>query len=42
VAIAGAELVGPVPLGALEEVAKFYLQVHDFSLEQVIELALIE
>jgi len=42
VAIAGAELVGPVPLGALEEVARFYLQVHDFSLEQVIELALIE
>ncbi len=42
VAIAGTELVGPVPLGALEEVAKFYLQVHDFSLEQVIELALID
>ncbi len=42
VTIAGAELVGPVPLGALEEVARFYLQVHDFSLEQVIELALIE
>jgi glutamate formiminotransferase / 5-formyltetrahydrofolate cyclo-ligase len=42
VAIAGAELVGPVPLGALEEVARHYLQVHDFALEQVIELALIE
>jgi glutamate formiminotransferase len=42
VAIAGAELVGPVPLGALEEVARHYLQVHDFSLEQIIELALIE
>jgi glutamate formiminotransferase len=42
VAIAGAELVGPVPLGVLEDVAKFYLQVHDFSLEQVIELALID
>lgn len=42
VAIAGTELVGPVPLGVLEEVAKFYLQVHDFSLEQVIEVALIE
>ena len=38
VAIAGTELVGPVPLGALEEVAKYYLQVHDFSMEQVIEL----
>jgi glutamate formiminotransferase / 5-formyltetrahydrofolate cyclo-ligase len=42
VAIAGAELVGPVPLNALEEVARHYLQVHDFSLEQIIELALIE
>lgn len=42
VAIAGAELVGPVPLGVLEEVAKFYLQVHEFSLEQVIEVALME
>jgi hypothetical protein len=26
----------------LEEVAKFYLQAHDFSLEQVIETALME
>jgi glutamate formiminotransferase len=42
VAVAGAELVGPVPLGALEEVARAYLQVHDFSMEQIIELALIE
>ncbi len=42
VAIAGTELVGPVPLGALEEVARYYLQVHDFSTEQVIELALID
>lgn len=40
--IVGAELIGPVPLGALEEVVKFYLQVHDFSLDQVIETALIE
>lgn len=42
VAVAGTELVGPVPLGVLEEVAKFYLQVHDFSSEQIIEVALIE
>jgi glutamate formiminotransferase len=42
VAIAGAELIGPVPLGVLEEVARFYLQVHDFSMDQVIEVALIE
>lgn len=32
-----AELVGPVPLGALEEVVRFYLQVHQFSVEQIIE-----
>jgi len=42
VAIAGAELIGPVPLGALEEVLKYYLQVHDFSMEQIIETALID
>lgn len=42
VAIAGTELVGPVPLGALEEVARYYLQVHEFSTEQIIELALID
>lgn len=42
VAVAGTELVGPVPLGVLEEVAKYYLQVHDFSTEQIIETALIE
>ncbi len=42
VMIAGAELVGPVPLGVLEDVARYYLQVHDFSTEQIIELALID
>lgn len=41
VAVAGTELVGPVPLAALEEVLKHYLQTHDFSMEQIIELALI-
>jgi glutamate formiminotransferase len=40
--VAGAELIGPVPLGALEEVLKHYLQVHEFSMEQIIETALIE
>ncbi len=42
VAVAGTELVGPLPLAALEEVVKYYLQAHDFSLEQVIENALLE
>ncbi len=36
------ELVGPVPLGALEEVARHYLQAHHFSMEQIIENSLIE
>ena len=41
-AVAGTELVGPVPLDALEEVVKHYLQTQDFSMEQIIELSLIE
>jgi len=40
--VAGAELVGPVPLGALEEVLKHYLQIHDFSMDQIIETALLD
>jgi glutamate formiminotransferase len=40
--VAGTELVGPVPLGAVEEVLKHYLQVHDFSMEQIIETALLD
>lgn len=40
--VAGTELVGPVPLDALEEVLKHYLQVHDFSMDQIIETALVE
>lgn len=39
--VAGTELVGPVPLDALDEVLKYYLQVHNFSMEQIIELALL-
>ena len=38
VSVAGAELVGPVPVKALEEVVKQYLQVHAFSVEQIIEM----
>lgn len=41
VAIASAELVGPVPLSALEEVVRFYLQIHNFSVSQVIETNLL-
>ena len=39
--VAGSEINGPIPLSALEEVVKHYLQAHDFSLEQIIENALI-
>ena len=42
VSVAGAELIGPVPLDALEEVVRFYLQAHDFSMDQVIETALLD
>ena len=42
VSVAGTELIGPVPMGALEEVMKYYLQAHDFKMEQIIENALID
>jgi glutamate formiminotransferase len=37
VAVASTELVGPVPVGALEQVARHYLQAHGFSVGQIIE-----
>ena len=40
--VAGTELIGPVPLGALDEVLKHYLQVHGFSMDQIIETALLD
>ena len=40
--IANTEIVGPVPLAALEELVHHYLQAHEFSMNQVIETALIE
>jgi len=39
--VASAELVGPVSLEAMEEMVRFYLQVHDFSADQVIETNLL-
>ncbi len=35
------ELVGPVPMEAMAQVLKYYLQAHDFSMDQVLENALI-
>ncbi len=42
VAVAGVELVGPVPLGALEEPLRHYLQLHTFSMDQIIENSLLD
>ncbi len=41
VAIAGTEIVGPIPLDAMQEIVRFYLQCHDFQIEQVLETALL-
>ena len=42
VQVAGSELVGPVPMEALDEVVKYYLQAHEFKMEQIIENALLD
>jgi len=39
--VLGTELVGPVPLGAMGQVFRYYLQAHDFSMDQIIENSLI-
>jgi glutamate formiminotransferase len=41
VAVAGCELVGLAPLAAFEETIRHYLQIHDFSVQQVIENRLL-
>ena len=41
VQVAGTELIGPVPLDALREVVRHYLQTHDFETSQVVETALL-
>lgn len=42
VAVAGTELIGPVPMGALEEVVRHYMQTHDFAVDQIVESALLD
>jgi glutamate formiminotransferase len=42
VSVAGTELIGTVPLGVLEQVTRTYLQAHDLSAEQVLEMALLQ
>ena len=39
--VVGTELVGPVPLGAMGQIFRYYLQAHDFSMDQIIESSLI-
>ena len=41
VTVAGTEIVGTIPLGALEEMVKHYVQTHDFELSQIIETSLL-
>jgi len=42
VAVVGCELAGLAPMAAFEETIRHYLQLHEFSLEQVIEKRLID
>jgi glutamate formiminotransferase len=41
VSVVGCELIGLVPVAALEETVRHYLQLHDFSVKQVIENRLL-
>ncbi len=41
VSVAGTEIVGTIPLGAIEEIVKHYVQTHDFDLSQIIEYSLL-
>ncbi len=41
VSVVGTELVGPVPLGAMGQIFRYYLQAHDFRVDQIIENSLI-
>lgn len=42
ITVARSEFVGPVPLNAVEELIQFYLQAHDFSVNQIIETNLLD
>lgn len=41
VSVAGTEIIGAIPMGAIEEIIKHYVQAHDFELSQVIEYSLL-
>ncbi|RLI08481.1 glutamate formiminotransferase, partial [Candidatus Bathyarchaeota archaeon] len=40
VPVVGAEFCGPIPLKALVELVRYYLQVEDFTEDQILEVAL--
>ncbi len=42
VTVAGTEIIGTIPLGAMEEIIKHYVQAHDFDLSQIVEYSLLE
>ncbi len=42
ISVVGTQIIGPVPLEAISDGAKHYLQALDFSADQIIETALIE
>ncbi len=41
VAVSGSEIVGLIPLDALVDAARFYLRLHDFEIDQVLESRLM-
>ncbi len=42
VSVVETEIIGPLPLDALQEVVRFYLQTHDFEIGQIVETALLD
>ncbi len=41
VSITGTEIIGAIPMDAMEEIMRHYVQVHDFTLDRVIESSLL-
>lgn len=41
VAVAETEIIGPLPLDAMQDIVRFYLQCHHFETEQILETALL-
>ncbi|RME65094.1 MAG: glutamate formimidoyltransferase, partial [Caldilineae bacterium] len=42
VTVAGTELIGAMPLAAIQEIMRHYVQTHDFQLSQIIEYSLLD